>query len=113
VEAALPAESRNHLSVGLISLDPQRDSPAALKKTASQRSVDETRWRLYRAESADVRKVAATLGIQYRRLSSGEFNHSTVLILLDAQGRIVARTEKIAVADPEFIRAVQTLAAQF
>jgi protein SCO1/2 len=84
-----------------------------LKKTASQRSVDESRWRLYRAEPADVRKLAATLGIQYRRLSSGEFNHSTVLILLDAQGRIVARTEKIAVADPEFIRAVQTLAAQF
>jgi protein SCO1/2 len=111
VEAALPAESRNHLSVGLISLDPQRDSPAALKKTASQRSVDETRWRLYRAESADVRKLAATLGIQYRRLSSGEFNHSTVLILLDAQGRIVARTEKISSVDPAFLNEVKRLTA--
>ena len=112
VEAALPPESRNHLSVGLISLDPQRDSPAALKKTASQRSVDETRWRLYRADAANVRKLAATLGIQFRRLASGEFNHSTVLILLDAQGRIVARTEKISSIDPAFINEVKKLTAK-
>ena len=111
VEAGLPAESRQRLSVGLVSLDPQRDSPAVLKKTASQRSVDEVRWRLYRADAADVRKLAATLGIQYRQLSGGEFNHSTVLILLDSQGRIVARTEKISAVDPAFMKAVVALTA--
>ncbi len=111
VEAGLPAESRQRLSVGLVSLDPQRDSPAVLKKTATQRSVDEARWRLYRADAADVRKLAATLGIQYRQLSGGEFNHSTVLILLDSQGRIVARTEKISAVDPAFMKAVVALTA--
>ena len=111
VEAGLPAESRQRLSVGLVSLDPQRDTPAVLKKTASQRSVDEARWRLYRADTADVRKLAATLGIQYRQLTGGEFNHSTALILLDAQGRIVARTEKISAADPAFMKAVLALTA--
>lgn len=111
VEAGLPAESRQRLSVGLVSLDPQRDTPAALKKTASQRSVDEARWRLYRADAADVRKLAATLGIQYRQLTGGEFNHSTVLILLDAQGRVMARTEKISAVDPVFMKAVLALTA--
>ena len=111
VEAGLPAESRQRLSVGLVSLDPQRDTPAVLKKTASQRSIDETRWRLYRADAADVRKLAATLGIQYRQLTGGEFNHSTVLILLDAQGRVMARTEKISTADPAFMKAVLALTA--
>ena len=111
VEAGLAAESRQRLSVGLVSLDPQRDTPAVLKKTASQRSVDEARWRLYRADAADVRKLAATLGIQYRQLSGGEFNHSTVLILLDAQGRMIARTEKISAVDPVFMKAVLALTA--
>ena len=111
VEAGLPAESRQRLSVGLVSLDPQRDSPAVLKKAASQRSVDEARWRLYRADAADVRKLAATLGIQYRQLTGGEFNHSTVLILLDAQGRVMARTEKISAVDPAFMKAVMALTA--
>jgi protein SCO1 len=111
VEAGLPVESRQRLSVGLVSLDPQRDTPAVLKKSASQRSVDETRWRLYRADATDVRKLAATLGIQYRQLTGGEFNHSTVLILLDAQGRVMARTEKISAVDPVFMKAVQALTA--
>lgn len=112
VEAALPAESRQRLSVGLISLDPKRDTPGVLKKTANQRGADETRWRLYRADAADVRKLAATLGIQYRQLSGGEFNHSTVLILLDAQGRVNARTEKIASIDPAFMKAVRAQTAK-
>ena len=111
VEAGLPAESRQRLSVGLVSLDPQRDNPAVLKRTANQRSIDETRWRLYRADAADVRKLAATLGIQYRQLTGGEFNHSTVLILLDAQGRVMARTEKINAVDPAFMKAVLALTA--
>ena len=111
VEAGLPAESRQRLSVGLVSLDPQRDTPAVLKKTASQRSIDEARWRLYRADAADVRKLAATLSIQYRQLTGGEFNHSTVLILLDAQGRVIARTEKICAVDPAFMKAVLALTA--
>lgn len=111
VEAGLPPESRQRLSVGLVSLDPQRDTPAVLKKTASQRSIDETRWRLYRADAADVRTLAATLGIQYRQLTGGEFNHSTVLVLLDAQGRVMARTEKISAVDPVFMKAVLTLTA--
>ena len=111
VEAGLPAESRQRLSVGLVSLDSDRDTPAVLKKTASQRSIDEARWRLYRADAADVRKLAATLGIQYRQLTGGEFNHSTVLILLDAQGRVMARTEKISAVDPAFMKAVLALTA--
>ncbi len=111
VEAGLPAESRQRLSVGLVSLDPERDTPAKLKKTASQRSIDEARWRLYRADAADVRKLAATLGIQYRQLTGGEFNHSTVLILLDAQGRVMARTERISAVDPAFMKAVLAITA--
>ncbi len=106
-EATLPADQRVHLSVGLVSLDPARDTPAALKKAAVQRDVDEARWRLYRAAPADVRKIAALLGVQYRQLSSGEFNHSTVMILLDTQGRVLARTEKISGPDPAFLEALR------
>lgn len=107
VEAALPPEQRAHLSVGLVSLDPERDTPAALKKIAAQHDVDQTRWRLYRAKPADVRKIAALLNVQYRKLSSGEFNHSTVMVLLDAQGRVLARTEKISGTDTVFLEAVR------
>ena len=58
------------------------------------------------------RKIAATLGIQYRLLADGEYNHTTVLVLLDADGRIVGRTKRIGASDPDFIKLVkQTLQA--
>ena len=48
------------------------------------------------------------LGIRYRLLADGEFNHSSALILVDANGRILARTEKIgSKPDPEFVAAVR------
>jgi len=55
-----------------------------------------------------VRSVAAVLGIRYRQLADGEFNHSSMLVLVDANGRILARTEKIGTQpDPEFVAAVR------
>jgi protein SCO1/2 len=46
--------------------------------------------------------------VRYKQLPNGDFNHSSVLILLDADGRILARTEKIgSVPDPAFLAAVR------
>ncbi len=107
IEGGLPAQARARLQVGLVSLDPARDDVAALKATAAQRGGDPARWRLYRTKETDVRKIAGVLGVRYRRLSSGEFNHSTLIILLDGQGVELARTENIAKPDAAFIKAVQ------
>jgi protein SCO1 len=111
IEAQLPAAQRQRLQVGLITLDPARDDVMALQKTANQRAGAPERWRLYRPQSADVRKLAGMLGVQYRRLSNGEFNHSTVMILLDAQGVELARTNQIAQPDPRFVQAVRKATA--
>jgi protein SCO1/2 len=46
--------------------------------------------------------------VRYRQLADGNFNHTSVLILLDAQGRIVARTEQMGPKpDPKFLAAVR------
>jgi protein SCO1/2 len=106
IELQLPLAQRQRLQVGLITLDPARDDVAALKKTADQRGGDATRWRLYRTQSKDVRKLAGMLGVQYRQLNNGEFNHATLIILLDSQGVELARTDQIAKLDASFLKAV-------
>jgi len=53
--------------------------------------------------------VAAVLGIQYRRLANGEYNHSSLIDVLDAQGRIVARSGKLGEADPAVAAALHKL----
>ncbi len=111
-ERALPAADRERLSVLMVSLDPARDAPDALKALADKRHLDTPRWMLARAEATDVRRIAAVLGIQYRQLQDGEFSHSSVLVLLDARGRIVARTDKMGEADADFVAAVARVLGQ-
>lgn len=105
-ERALSDEERARLDVLLVTLDPERDDPAALAKVAAQRRLDGARWMLARTAPEDVRKLAAVLGIQYRQLENREFNHSSALILLDADGHVLARSSVLGEPDPEFVRAV-------
>lgn len=108
VERQLTPAQQQRLGVVLVSMDPARDTPAALKKVVDQRKLDLTRWTLATPPANDVRSVAAVLGIRYRQLADGEFNHSSMLILVDANGRILARTEKIGTQpDPDFVAAVR------
>lgn len=109
-EKELTNDERTHLSVMLITFDPARDDVKTLKSIADKRALDPAHWTLARTDAASVRKIAATLGIQYRLLADGEYNHTTVLVLLDADGRIVGRTKKIGMVDPGFVKLIrQTL----
>ena len=108
IERQLDARQQKKLGILLISMDPKRDNPAALKVVVDARKLDTTRWTLASPPANDVRSVAGLLGIRYRLLADGEFNHSSALVLLDADGRILARTEKMGSnPDPEFVAAVK------
>ena len=113
VEHALTPAERARMGVLLISMDPARDDTAALASVARKRKLDPARWTLARTDAGTVRRVAALLGVRYRELADGEFNHSSALVLLDAEGRVVARTERLGpVPDPAFLAALKsTLAA--
>ena len=111
-ERSLPDADRKRLGVLMVSFDPDRDTPEALKNVAAKHKVDLMRWTLARAEDADVRRLAAVLGIQYKLRDDGDYNHSSVMILLDAEGRIVARTERMGELDADFVNAVKRVAAQ-
>jgi protein SCO1/2 len=108
IEQQLDGESRAHLGVTLISLDPARDTPDVLARTTGERNIDPARWTLARPDPKDVRSIAGLLGVRYRALADGEFNHNTVLVLLDADGRVVARIERVGGRpDPDFVAAVK------
>ncbi|KRF01808.1 electron transporter SenC [Frateuria sp. Soil773] len=108
---AVDEPARDRLDVLAVSFDPERDSVQALHDYAARRGLDASHWTLARAEPQDVRPLAALLGLQYRKRPDGDFNHSSELILLDAQGRIVARTDVIGRLDPAFVAAVRKTVA--
>ena len=112
VERQLAPAERERLGILLISMDPARDTPAALMSIVDKRKLDRARWTLASPAPADVREVAGVLGIRYRALADGEFNHTSALVLLDGEGRILARSEQMgSKPDPEFVAAVRLATA--
>lgn len=108
IEKQLSAQEQARLGIVLISMDPARDDPAALAAVVRQRRLDTSRWTLAAPPEGQVRGVAGVLDARYRRLADGEFNHTSALVLLDAEGRVLARTERMgSQPDPEFVAAVR------
>ncbi|MFP5358553.1 MAG: SCO family protein [Gammaproteobacteria bacterium] len=107
-EREMSDASRGRLRVLLVSLDPDRDTPARLAEVMQRHRVDLARWTLARAEAQDVRRLAAALNIQYRQLPDGEFSHSAVITMLDEQGRLQKQTSSMLRLDPEFTDALKS-----
>lgn len=108
-EAQLTPAEREKLAVLMVSFDPERDTVAVLKATADERHLAAPHWTLARSDAKSVRRLAAVLGIQYRPTAGGEFNHSSTILLLDAEGRIAARTNRLSGADPALVSRAKAL----
>lgn len=102
-ERELTTTQRTQLRVLMISIDPDRDTAVALRALADARHIDTTRWTLARGDAATVRNIAALLNVQYRRLPSGDFNHSTMIALLSPSGEILASSNTLGHADPALL----------
>jgi len=100
-ESHLDPAARARLRVLLVSFDASRDTPQHLDSVATLHHADPKRWTFASASDSDARKIAAVLGISYRRLPNGEFDHSLLITLLDSEGRIVASTTTL-VGDEAF-----------
>ena len=87
IEAALPEVLRKRVGFVLVSFDTERDTQAAL---AGYRRAHELAagWTLLRGASDDVLELAALLGVKYRKDSRGQFDHSNLITVLNAEGEV-------------------------
>lgn len=109
VERSVSAAERDRLRFLLISIDPERDTAESLRKLSASRKLDASRWTLARTDAIGVRKIAALLGIQYRKLPDGNFNHSSVVALLTPDGEIAAQSSQMGQADPQLLEVLMRI----
>ncbi len=75
------------VQVLVVSLDPERDNPAALKQFMAERHIDLPRWHLLQGKPADTRAFAVLIGYSFRKeFNSDEIIHSNKILLLDKTG---------------------------
>ncbi len=88
IEAKLPPEVLGKVDFLLVSIDSKRDTPAELAAFREKRQLARERWTLLRGGADDVRELAALLGVNYAEDSRGQFAHTNVITLLNADGEI-------------------------
>lgn len=113
LEQSLAPDERERLRIVLVSFDSAHDDTQALAKLAAQRKLDPARWRLARTGAQEVRQLAALLGVRYRPLAGGGFNHTSRVTLLDREGRVIASAEATAaVKDRAFVAKLRETIAE-
>lgn len=89
IEQKLAPEVLAKVDFLLVSLDPKRDTVAELAAFREKRSLARRRWTLLRGGADDVREFAALLGVNYAEDARGQFAHTNLITLLNAEGEIV------------------------
>lgn len=70
-----------------VTLDPERETPAALAVHATRWGLG-PRWHLVSGAVPEVRRLTAAHGVQWTRLPGGEIAHDNVVVLIDRAGRV-------------------------
>jgi protein SCO1/2 len=107
----LGASDGSDVRVLLVSFDPEHDTPQALRAIFAERGLD-PRWKLAAAPDDQVRDLAALLGIQYRKLPDGSYNHTSSVVLLDRTGAIDTRIDDTGQPIELLVERARALAAQ-
>lgn len=105
VQRALSPDLRTRVRFVLASFDPARDSLPALRAHVRKMALDE-HWLVMRASPTDVRTLAVLLGVTYRQLPSGDFDHSNIISVLDADGVVRFQSPRIPTDRPALLGAV-------
>jgi protein SCO1/2 len=86
VEKQLSGRDRKDVGFVLFSLDPGRDTPAALRRFAAEHALDPSSWRLFATSADGVRDLSAVLGVKYKAEDNGEIAHSAMIFIIDREG---------------------------
>jgi protein SCO1/2 len=86
LQRALQEKKRADYWLLSITTDPERDTPAVLKSYATQFRVDFSHWSFLTGSRAELAKVWKIFGVNVRKTSGGQIQHTALTTLIDREG---------------------------
>lgn len=89
---SLSPEQRSQVVVLAVTLDPERDTPERLAEMADRHGVGAPRYHFLTGGADEVRRTLRDLGVSWSRdPETGMIQHSSLFVLVDAEGSIAYR----------------------
>lgn len=111
LQRALSPELRERTRFISVSLDPEHDTPEALRAYAEARGADLSHWSFLTGPPDAVAALVAAYGVGSLRQPDGTIEHVVATFLVDAEGRVAERFVGLEHGTDELLRALERLAA--
>lgn len=108
IESSLSQKELQQVTFLLISMDPERDTPARLTEFAAEHKLN-TNWTLICSSQDATMEIANVLGVKVKKLEGGGFDHSNIIHVFNKDGVIGYQQNGFAEDQSECIQAIRTL----
>lgn len=88
IEKSFTDEELKQINFLLISMDPERDTPARFIEFSKEHQLNDS-WILISSNEAATMEMANVLGVRVKKLADGGFDHSNIIHVIDSKGVIV------------------------
>ncbi len=111
MQKALSAKAADRVNFVLVSIDPERDSAAALKEFRTKHKLTGERWTLLTGSHDAVRQLSEKAGFSYAPGSKTQFAHSLLVTILDGNGEVAHQQAGIGVDRKDAVRKLEKLSS--
>lgn len=93
IESKISRKNIEKISLVLVSIDPETDTPKRLKAFAKTNSMDAPQWIFLTSNEAATQEFANVLSMKYKKISPIDFSHSNIISVFSPDGRLVSQEE--------------------
>ena len=106
--ASMSRDEQNGTHFVLVTIDPEHDTPQALREFRNHMGLDASHWTLLCGKDADTRELAAVLGFAYGKGDGRNYTHSNLVTILDRGGVIVHQQTGVRSDPTRALAAIET-----
>lgn len=109
IEKGLSPDEKKKVRFAVFTFDSEKDTPKHLKSFSQKQNVDLSHWTFFHSSPKNIRELAALLGIKFKKLDSGDFDHSNIITILDQEGVIIHQQVGVRQNPEESIQTLKKL----
>ena len=109
LQTRLGADFGQRVFFASITVDPERDTPSALKHYADGHGANLRGWAFLTGAPAEIQEVAKRYGIYYKKSARGDVDHTFLTSLVDSSGMLRVQYLGVRFDPEEMLRDLQSL----
>lgn len=97
IESKISKNDLDKVSLVLVSIDPETDTPEHLKEFSIKNDMAGKQWIFLRSNEESTQELANVLAMKYKKISPIDFSHSNIISVFNPAGVMVSQEEGLEI----------------